>query len=205
MDTAIGRRRGVIARPLAARWNRSPVRRKAACDERIASKPAAFHHAGWSNPQLSGPVRRASITSVLLILSLTASASACVAGGVSPHADSRANRGRLRACAREKPGIASAVRPVCGHIVDPLPGTCAMRSFVQFQFAATRRLESYIPLPRPAGTISFPSEGPIMVPSIGSPETDRGPPRSWKPAWYCALRKTCLCSCACSTVPKPVF
>jgi hypothetical protein len=53
-----------------------------------------------------------------------------------------------------------------------------MRSFVQFQFAALRAFELSAPLLRSSGKIAVPLAPAIVVSSIGSPESDRGPPNS---------------------------
>jgi hypothetical protein len=53
-----------------------------------------------------------------------------------------------------------------------------MRSFVQLQFLTRPASEISVPLRREAGNIAAPDDGVIIVSSIGSPETDRGPPNS---------------------------
>jgi hypothetical protein len=53
-----------------------------------------------------------------------------------------------------------------------------MRSFVQIQFVAFRAFQISTPLLRSPGNLPAPSDSVIIVSSIGSPETDRGPPRS---------------------------
>ena len=121
-------------------------------------------------------MRHASITSVLLIVVLATSASACVGGSGNPS---------LAACSRDqrisahrKPCRTVAVRSTCGHDLRSLPGRCGMRTFVQFQFVALHTLDIVSTLMRPAGRISIPSDFVILISSIGSPETDRGPPNS---------------------------
>jgi hypothetical protein len=49
---------------------------------------------------------------------------------------------------------------------------------VQFQFVAFHGFEISTPLRRVTGNISAPFDSTIIISSIGSPETDRGPPRS---------------------------
>jgi hypothetical protein len=119
-------------------------------------------------------MRRTSITSVLLILLLAMSASACVAGW-GQQADSCAHTSRP-VSSPAKPGIASGAE--CGHALKSLPGKCGMRSFIHFQFAAFHAFQISAPLQRAAGNISRPPDAVIIVSSVGSPETDRGPPRS---------------------------
>jgi len=53
-----------------------------------------------------------------------------------------------------------------------------MRSFVPFQFLPFHAFEISTPLQRAAGNIPAPFDFVILVSSIGSPETDRGPPAS---------------------------
>ena len=55
-----------------------------------------------------------------------------------------------------------------------------MRTFVQLQVVALHTLDIVSPLTRPAGGISIPSDSVILISSIGSPETDRGPPQLLK-------------------------
>jgi hypothetical protein len=67
---------------------------------------------------------------------------------------------------------------VCGHILKSLPGNCGLRNFVQFQFVEFHNFEISAPLRATSDNISAPLDSAIIVSSIGSPETDRGPPRS---------------------------
>jgi hypothetical protein len=66
----------------------------------------------------------------------------------------------------------------CGRVLGPSPVTCGIRGFVQPKFAAFHGVEISIPLRCVAGRVSAPSDVPVVVSSVGSPETDRGPPRS---------------------------
>jgi len=52
-----------------------------------------------------------------------------------------------------------------------------MRTFVQLQFVVLRTLSIAAPV-RTAGAILRPGGSLILVSSVGSPETDRGPPVS---------------------------
>jgi len=122
-------------------------------------------------------MRRTSITSMLLILVLSASASACVAGGESRPTPSCTHPIARQACAQNKPGILTALSPAC-DVLRSQPGRCGMRSFLQLQFVAFHAFEISAPLHRAAGSISVPWDAVIIISSIGSPETDRGPPRS---------------------------
>jgi hypothetical protein len=70
------------------------------------------------------------------------------------------------------------VGSVCGDVVKSMPGHCSLRSLLRFQFPAFQRFEVSTPLRRTAEIISAPRGASIIATSIGSPETDRGPPRS---------------------------
>lgn len=121
-------------------------------------------------------MRRASITSVLLIVVLATSASACVAGsGNRSLAAYSCNR---RISAHTKACRTVAIRSTCGHDLRSLPGRCGVRTFLQLQFVALHTLEIVSPLTRPTDRISVPSDPVTLISSIGSPETDRGPPNS---------------------------
>ena len=122
-------------------------------------------------------MRRASITSVLLILVVVTSASACVAGCGSQIAPSCPPMISLRACARKEPRTPTIGGRACGDVLKSLPDRCGMRSFIQFQFVALALFEIAAPFQRAASN-SVPFDSLIVVSSIGSPETDRGPPRS---------------------------
>jgi hypothetical protein len=122
-------------------------------------------------------MRCASITCVLLIAVLATSASVCASGWDSQYARFCP---RGHGCAGKKLVYATAaVGPAsCGHVLTSLPGKCTVRSFGQFQSAVPHIFESSIPLPLKGGNTAPPSEPRIIISSIGSPETDRGPPRS---------------------------
>jgi hypothetical protein len=122
-------------------------------------------------------MRRTSITSVLLILALVTSASACVAGCGSQTAPSCSRTGTRLACARKEPRIATSMGRACGNVLKSQPARCGMRSFIQLQFVTLPTFEISVPLRRTASN-SVPLDSMIVVSSIGSPETDRGPPRS---------------------------
>jgi hypothetical protein len=53
-----------------------------------------------------------------------------------------------------------------------------VRSFAAFQFVTFRAFVISAALRQTAGNISAPPDSVIIVSSIGSPETDRGPPTS---------------------------
>ena len=78
----------------------------------------------------------------------------------------------------EKLGTATAGGLACGRVVKSLPDKCGLRSLVRRQFVVFRTFEISTPLRRTASNISAPFDSMIMVSSVGSPETDRGPPCS---------------------------
>jgi hypothetical protein len=124
-------------------------------------------------------MRRASITSALLIAVLAASASGCVAGWGTLQPTSCSYPRVLDRCERTNArGAAGAASNACGHTLRSLPARCGLRSFLSLQFVALRSIEIVTPLEVAARSISGPTDSKIIVSSIGSPETDRGPPVS---------------------------
>lgn len=123
------------------------------------------------------PMRRTSIASALLILVLTTSVSACAAQWCRQPETSCRRLGARQACARKKPATATVMHLPCGPFLKSTPGQCGMRSFVQFQLVVFHAFE-ITPRLRMASSISTPFDSLIIVSSIGSPETDRGPPIS---------------------------
>jgi len=123
---------------------------------------------------------------VILIVALATSASACVAGWGSEAASACSQPKTHAACAGKCPEAKrmsdgsrkSAGRSACKYVVKTQPGKCGMRSFVQLEFLTRPASEISNPLRREAGNIAAPDDGVIIVSSVGSPETDRGPPRS---------------------------
>ena len=99
----------------------------------------------------------------LLIVILAASAAGCVAGWVSHDP-----------CA---PDLCVRRTASCDAAVQAAPGHCGMRTFVQFHFVSFHRFELAAPM-RAAEAIPAPRPRTIVLTSIGSPETDRGPPNS---------------------------
>lgn len=129
-------------------------------------------------------MRRESVISGLLILVLATSAFGCVTGGnnepcapeVGAH-EARATLGyrqwSTRTFVRKAPQRAS-----CSPILTSPSGRCSFRSLAQFQPLELRRFEIPSPLRQGDGGVSLPFDSRIVVLSIGSPQTDRGPPRS---------------------------
>jgi len=124
------------------------------------------------------PMRRHCLTSALLVLALAASASACAMDWCSGPRSFCAGLGVRRDCAWNKIGTAANGGKACLPAAKSTPTACSLRSFVQFQFVAFDRCETWTSLPSVAGKILARPDSRIVVSSIGSPETDRGPPRS---------------------------
>jgi hypothetical protein len=127
-------------------------------------------------------MRRTSIISALLILILQASVSVCMAGWGIPATNSCPQRGSRQSCVRKKSGVETP-RPACEHVpcgrvLRSLPDRCGIRSFVQFQAVAFRADQISTPHQFMFTNIAAPIDSRIIVSSIGSPETDRGPPAS---------------------------
>lgn len=123
-------------------------------------------------------VRRSSITSGLLILVFATSAFGCVTGsGSEPLASCRRPQNQ-RPCIAHKSGVAVAKSASCSQILKSSRGQCSLRSLTRFQFAEFRNFDLSSPLMRPSGKASLSFNSGIIVLSIGSPETDRGPPHS---------------------------
>ena len=101
----------------------------------------------------------------LLIMVLAASALGCVAGWATAAHD------------RCAPDLCVRRTAACGAAVQATPGHCGMRTFVQFHFVPFQRFEIAAPL-RLAGSIPGPRPRTLVLSSIGSPQTDRGPPNS---------------------------
>jgi hypothetical protein len=118
-------------------------------------------------------VRRNTVTSLLLALMLALCASACVVGVYS--SDSTCSGMRIKqSCARKMSGFARS----CGSRLKSSAAECNLRGLVQFYFPAFNEVESSAQLNSISGKISVPFGSRIIVSSVGSPETDRGPPRS---------------------------
>lgn len=95
-----------------------------------------------------------------------------------PAKSSCSTSGKRHACVRREPRTAITKGSRCSPVVKSLPSTCGMRSFVPFQFVTLHAVETSVPVPNTGGHISLPLDSAIIISSVGSPETDRGPPRS---------------------------
>lgn len=109
----------------------------------------------------------------VLVLVFGASALGCVAGwnGDSPMlcGASVARKG----CARKK-----LVHTTGCDVLRSSPSRCSLRSLAQGYAVEFARFEISSPLSDVRDRASVPRTARILISSIGSPETDRGPPRS---------------------------
>jgi len=117
-------------------------------------------------------VRPRLLISALLILALFASASACVAGTSDDSA--ACVRARFRPCRSE---FAHTQTNSSYALRAPI-AQCALRGLLPFQFLTLPAFEMAVPLELTAQDVTEPSDSAVELTSIGSPETDRGPPRS---------------------------
>jgi hypothetical protein len=75
-------------------------------------------------------------------------------------------------------GGAKAAGAQCLPVLKSLQSRCVMRGFAQYHCAVYRPHAMIAPCLRETGKIMAPVESAIVIRSIGSPETDRGPPNS---------------------------
>jgi len=123
-------------------------------------------------------VGRTSITSCLLILVLFTSTLGCVTGGSGKVTNICSTRSARHACHKAKPGIGDAHGAACGETLSEVSAPCNLRSFLQVQIAVLPNIEMPSPALRATGEVSLPSRVSFIVSSVGSPQTDRGPPLS---------------------------
>lgn len=106
------------------------------------------------------------VIAALLIMTTALSASACVEGVVGSAATSRVQ------CSR-------ALRnQACPVIVKFSPGHCGVRGLLQFHFVSYQSLDSEPRFSLLSQRVFVSPRPGFRISSIGSPETDRGPPLS---------------------------
>ena len=119
-------------------------------------------------------MRLRSLISALLILALWASASECVNGaGTSLGAACRVSHIRLSHSKASHTADAN-----CRHALKGRSDPCSLRGLLQFQFLTLPAFEIAIPFDLIEEKVAGPTDSTAKLTSIGSPETDRGPPRS---------------------------
>src|SRR5215470_5657524 len=116
---------------------------------------------------------RNTIISALLIVTLATSASACVEG-VGSSSSRLCSKSSRPSCRRNRQAV--GVRR-CNPVLKPVPAHCDIRGLVQLHLLAFTKFDVRSPL-RIVSRILVPSRQGPDVSSIGSPETDRGPPLS---------------------------
>jgi hypothetical protein len=122
--------------------------------------------------------RGSSITSGFLILVLAFSAFGCATGLVGESLASCHRPNSQRRLVGSTSAATAAASPRCKPTLKSSQGRCSLRSLERFQFAELRNFEIQSPLQLASGKASPPVSSRIIVSSIGSPETDRGPPHS---------------------------
>jgi len=123
-------------------------------------------------------VERISITSCLLIPVLFTSTLGCVTGRAGKTPNLCSTRSAHHACQKTKHLVGNTHGPSCGETLSGLPAPCNLHGFVQSQMAVLPNLELPSPAQHPTGEVSLPSRAIFIFSSIGSPQTDRGPPLS---------------------------
>lgn len=119
-------------------------------------------------------VRRSSLISALLILTLSASVSTCITGssdGASPNC-------RVAHVRLNYPQAGLTAGDQCGDTVRARAKQCSLRGMLQFQFLTLPSAHVAPPLQVVAEYKTPPVDSTIKFTSTGSPETDRGPPLS---------------------------
>ncbi len=106
----------------------------------------------------------------LLILTVAISASACVEGAGSalakPCKFSRTHCSRVARSSK------------CSTVSKASSSHCDVRGLLQFHFIAFHKSDTTASLRALPGRVAIPSRLALRLSSIGSPETDRGPPLS---------------------------
>ena len=128
----------------------------------------------FSSQPRPNPVRLRSLISALLILALSASASACLNGtGTSLVAACRIPHTKL-----SHQNASRTANDNCGQAFKGRPDVCRLRGLLPFHFLTLPAFEIAIPFDLIAEKVAAPSDSTAKLTSVGSPETDRGPPRS---------------------------
>jgi hypothetical protein len=123
-------------------------------------------------------MRRASLISACLILMFAGSVFGCVAGFGEERAPRCSESGKDRMCARKQAGSTAMSGSAWREIMKSPPSQCSLRSLTQGQVAEFSRFEIPTPLRMTKGRSTAQPKSLLIIASIGSPETDRGPPRS---------------------------
>jgi hypothetical protein len=123
-------------------------------------------------------MRRAALISACLIPVFAASAFGCVAGFGGERAPRRSESRKDRMCARKQASSSAMSGSACPDVVKSAPSQCSLRSLTQVQVAKFSRFEVPTPLRVTNARSTVQPNSLLIIASIGSPETDRGPPHS---------------------------
>jgi hypothetical protein len=123
---------------------------------------------------LTSILRKKSLTAAMLVLLIAGLAPACVAGWNGEAASSctgerqpAIRKNRNDGCRRAKD---------CGAQLRAQASHCGFRTFLQLQFAELRLAANELPKLGVRGTVPVQPAVTISLSSIGSPQSDRGPP-----------------------------
>jgi len=108
------------------------------------------------------------------LVTLATSASACVEGAGSSYSNGCV-RSVGPSCQRQ---LHAANAPRCSPFLKAVPAHCDIRGLVQVHIVAFTKFEIPSPLTLVTAQVLLPSGPALRKSSIGSPETDRGPPFS---------------------------
>src|SRR5262249_52167834 len=115
-------------------------------------------------------MRTKCIFAVLLICTMALSASACVAG---------VSATTVRSCQTRRARCYGNLHArKCDVVLKSSDAHCNIRGLLQFHAIEFRKLDALSPFRSASERVVAPSRPAIQVSSIGSPETDRGPPLS---------------------------
>jgi len=123
-------------------------------------------------------VPRNSILSCLLILVFSTSTLGCVTGRSSHSGIFCSSTGIRQTCKKAK--SSRDVRPgsACRETLKRPLDRCNLRGFLQSQLAVLANFEISTPSLPAMGEVSLLSRSIFVASSVGSPQTDRGPPAS---------------------------
>jgi hypothetical protein len=116
---------------------------------------------------------RNSIISALLIVTLATSASACIEGAGSFFSNA-CIRTAHPSCKRQLHSKTGR----CSPVLKGIPARCNLRGLLQFHIVTFTKFDVLSPLRLVTAQVLVPSGPALRNSSIGSPETDRGPPLS---------------------------
>jgi len=145
---------------------------------RFLSPPDLYNYVPFADRwSMMDQMRCLRVLSGLLILLLTTSASVCITGWTGQPASACRRNSRDTRSDSMQNGAATA-HQACSHVLESGLGRCGIHGFDYLQLAEFGPRLSSNPLPVPTDFVVTPADTRIVISSIGSPETDRGPPRS---------------------------